>query len=83
MQDSDLEYLIWQFDKRIILSEKKPPLAVWFSFAHTLCIKNQTIKLDISSSGKMCSYFTVFVPTFFSSMQPTFMSLKEIIVNQI
>ena len=26
MQDSDLEYLIWQFDKRIILSEKKPPL---------------------------------------------------------
>ena len=28
MQDSDLEYLIWQFDKRIILSEKKPPLGV-------------------------------------------------------
>ena len=22
-----MEYLIWQFDKRIILSEKKPPLA--------------------------------------------------------
>ena len=26
VQDSDLEYLIWQFDKRIILYEKKPPL---------------------------------------------------------
>ena len=26
MQDSNLEYLIWQFDKTIILSEKKPPL---------------------------------------------------------
>ena len=26
VQDSALEYLIWQFDKRIILSEKKPPL---------------------------------------------------------
>ena len=26
VQDSDLEYLIWQFDKRIILSEKQPPL---------------------------------------------------------
>ena len=29
VQDSDLEYLIWQFDKRIILSEKKPPLVFW------------------------------------------------------
>ena len=23
-----MEYLIWQFDKRIILSEKKPPLSI-------------------------------------------------------
>ena len=28
VQDSDLEYLIWQSDKRIILSEKKPPLVL-------------------------------------------------------
>ena len=28
VQDSDLEYLFWRFDKHIALSEKKLPLAV-------------------------------------------------------
>ena len=27
VQDSDLEYLFWQCEKHIALSEKKPPLA--------------------------------------------------------
>ena len=27
VQDSDLEYLFWQCEKHITLSEKKPPLA--------------------------------------------------------
>ena len=27
IQDSDLEYLFWRFDKHIALSEKKLPLA--------------------------------------------------------
>ena len=26
VQDSDLEHIIWRFDKHIALSEKKPPL---------------------------------------------------------
>ena len=28
VQDSDLEYLFWQCEKHITLSEKKPPLAL-------------------------------------------------------
>ena len=39
MQDSDLEYLIWQFDKRIILSEKKPPLVHTYILQYQFAVK--------------------------------------------
>ena len=49
---------------------------------HFMHKKNQTINLDNSSSGKICSYFTVFVPTFFLQCNPPLCRWK-IIVNQI
>ena len=49
---------------------------------HFMHKKNQTINLDNSSSGKICSYFTVFVPTFFLQCKPPLCRWK-IIVNQI
>jgi hypothetical protein len=38
VQDSDLEYLFWQCEKHIALSEKKPPLVI--ALMNLLCNEN-------------------------------------------
>ena len=35
VQDSDLEYLFWRFDKHIALSEKKLPLAATMDYGYS------------------------------------------------
>ena len=49
VQDSDLEYLSWQCEKHIALSEKKPPLVLYF----VLLQLDFTVKMFYKSSLKM------------------------------